>query len=81
MKKEKGIKRTGGIGYVEKTGILQMLKRKMYQSEEWLYDKLPQFNLGGERNRNQEFVFRFRQCRCGIFGRKKTENLLFSELI
>ena len=31
--------------------------------------------LGGERNRNQEFVFRFRQCRYRISCRKKTENL------
>ena len=34
-----------------------------------------QTQLGGERNRNQEFVFRFRQCRYKISGRKKPENL------
>ena len=33
--------------------------------------------MGGERNRNQEFVFRFRQCRYRISGRKKPENLIF----
>ena len=33
------------------------------------------FLIGGERNRKQEFAFRFRQCRYRISGRKKTEKL------
>ena len=42
-----------------------------------LTENNPAQKLGGEQNRKQEFVFRFRQCRYRISGRKKPENLIF----